>query len=482
VGNGWAEVAETHTAAVFFVGDLAFKVKKPVRLAFVDLRDRATRRMVCEREVTLNRRLSPDVYLGVGGLALPDGAEEPAVVMRRLPADRRLSRLVIEGSPLATRAVTDVARLLADFHERQPPCQAAGDRTPRMRRSWHRLLGEPGLSAGRIGAVTRRCRWLADRYLDGREPLFRERAGAGRVRDGHGDLQADDIFILDDGPRLLDCLEFDDDLRVDDVLLDVCFLAMDLERLGAPDLARRFLADYRTLTGETHPASLEHHFVAYRAVVRAAVSAIRRAQAGAGRDEGVVERLMDIAQGHLLRALPVLLLVGGLPGSGKTTLADEVARRRGWVVLSSDDVRRESRCPGEPVGWEAGSYTPAVTEAVYAELLRRAGLALERGDSVVLDASWRSAGNRAAARELARRTASLALEVRCTCPDAVAAARLESRTGSSSQATPDVRRRMREVFADWPESVEVRGDEGSADQALARLDEAVMAAAQAQGR
>src|SRR5213079_1977590 len=108
---------------------------------------------------------------------------------------------------------------------------------------------------------------LACRFLAGRGPLFDARIRDGRIVDGHGDLLANDIFCLDDGPRILDCLEFDDRLRFGDVLLDIGFLAMDLERLGRLDLARAFLAAYREASAETHPRSLEHHYIAYRALV-----------------------------------------------------------------------------------------------------------------------------------------------------------------------------------------------------------------------
>ena len=106
----------------------------------------------------------------------------------------------------------------------------------------------------------------------------RQRIAEGRAVDGHGDLLADDIFCLDDGPRILDCIEFDEALRLGDGLSDVAFLAMDLEHLGRPDLAQRFLDAYREATADVWPSSLEHHHVAYRAQVRAKVAAIRAAQ------------------------------------------------------------------------------------------------------------------------------------------------------------------------------------------------------------
>ena len=157
---------------------------------------------------------------------------------------------------------------------------------------------------------------------------------AGRARDGHGDLLADDIFLLDDGPRVLDCLEFDDALRLDDVLADVAFLAMDLERLGRPDLAERFLAAYRAASGDTWPSSLAHHHIAYRAQVRAKVSAIR-AEQGVPDSADKAQALLRLALAHLEAGRVRLVLVGGLPGTGKSTARSRHRRgeRRGRPAL-----------------------------------------------------------------------------------------------------------------------------------------------------
>jgi hypothetical protein len=156
---------------------------------------------------------------------------------------------------------------------------------------------------------------LAARYLAGRRLLFDRRITECRALDGHGDLLADDIFLLDDGPRVLDCVEFDDRLRWGDALADVAFLAMDMERLARQDLAERFLAAYREHAGDTWPASLAHHHIAYRAQVRAKVGAIRAAQ---GDDPAVAEarRLLALSRRHLEAGAVRLVLVGGYPALG----------------------------------------------------------------------------------------------------------------------------------------------------------------------
>ena len=223
---------------------------------------------------------------------------------------------------------------------------------------------------------------LAMRYLDGRGPLFAARAAAGLVRDGHGDLIADDIFCLPDGPRVLDCLEFDDRLRYVDVLDDVAFLAMDLERIGAPELARRFLDWYAEFSQTPTVASLEHHYIAYRAFVRAKVACLAADQ-GVDHAASRAVMLTDLALRHLRSGAVTLLVVGGMPGAGKTTLCTALAQRLGWTLLRSDQVRHELFDANA-----ADRYSATATAATYAELLRRGRAALSLGASVILDATW----------------------------------------------------------------------------------------------
>ena len=467
-------MAETHSAVVFFVGDRAYKLKKPVDLGFLDFRSRQERQAVCHREVELNRRLAPDVYLGVADVLDPSGELcDHLVVMRRMPADRRLSALVTAGADVDDE-LWRLAHLLASFHagaERGPAADEAaraGALAARWADNTASLLAHARsvVATGAVELVQR----LAERYLAGRGPLFDRRITDGRACDGHGDLLADDVFCLDDGPRVLDCIEFDDRLRYGDVLADVAFLAMDLERLGRPDLARRFLAAYREHAGDAWPASLAHHHVAYRAQVRAKVAAIR---AGQGDRPSAAEagRLLALAHRHLEAGRVRLVLVGGLPGTGKSTLADGLGRSLGSVVLRSDEVRKErAGLPPDrpsPAAFGEGIYAPDATADTYGELLRRAGVALELGETVVLDASWTDAGWRAKARSVAEQHHADLVELRCVAPAAVAARRMRERAAGGrdpSDATPEVAAALAAVEAPWPSAavIDTTGGTGPA--------------------
>ena len=240
--RAYAAVAETHSAVVFFAGERACKMKKPVDLGFLDFTRPGARAAACRREVELNRRFAPDVYLGVAAIHGPDGRVcDHLVVMRRMPAARRLSTLVRAGVPVGG-PLRQVARVLAAWHAVAPrSAQISAQGSPdAVWARWEASIRQLRGLAGRLPELVAadEAERLAGRFIAGREALFEERIGGGYIVDGHGDLLADDIFCLDDGVRILDCLDFDDRLRWVDALDDAAFLAMDLERIGAPGPGR----------------------------------------------------------------------------------------------------------------------------------------------------------------------------------------------------------------------------------------------------
>ena len=463
-----AAVAETHSGVVFFLGDRAYKAKKAVDLGFLDFRTLAARRLACHREVELNRRLAPDVYLGVADVVGPDGEVcEHLVVMRRLPDDRRLSVLARDGVDLEA-AVGEIADLMAAFHARAGCPVAAGEAAAvsSVTARWGQLVElarrhSSASSIGELDVVETRAR----RYLDGRGSLFEERVQAGRARDGHGDLLADDIFVLDDGVRILDCLDFDESLRCGDVLADVAFLAMDLEHLGRAEAAAKLLDHYRRRTDDDWPASLAHHYIAPRALVRAGVSFVRAGQGDAG--AGARARsFLTLARRHLDAGTVRLVVVSGLPGTGKSTLGARVAERLEAVLLRSDDVRR--------AGADDDRYSAGAVDRTYGELLTQAAALLARGRNVVLDATCRAPSHRLAVEALARAEVAELTVLECRAPDVVADRRIEERqrAGSDpSEATVEVAAALRASWQPW--------DRATAIDTTAGIDASIAAAMRA---
>ncbi len=450
----------THLSEVFLSSNRAYKLLRPVETTFVDFRDRATRLEAARREYELNRRLSPDVYLGLADVIENDELVDRLIVMDRLPADRQLDRLL--NDPALLDHLREVARLVASFHAGQPPVTGSSASAvagaDALRRNWadHFRVLEP--MAGNVIPIEefRRARRLVERFISGRTALFGERIEQGWIRDGHGDLRCEHVFCLDDGPRLIDCLAFNDEFRIGDVLNDVAFLAMDLHRLAGPGAAMWFVERYDEFCNEHHPSSLAHHYVAYRAYVRAKVAAIRFSQ---GDEDALaeVEEYHRLALQHLEVGRPRLILVGGGAGVGKSTVAEHLADRLAATWLRADEVRKNlaGASSGEHRfdGFEEGLYDPKFSDRVYRDLLAKAELLLERGESVVLDASWGAETRRNWARHVGRRTSSTVVELLCRAPAGVARQRIVERMATvynPSDATPEIAERIQESFDPWP--------------------------------
>jgi aminoglycoside phosphotransferase family enzyme/predicted kinase len=460
--SGPTAITETHVSVVVFVGDRAYKLKKPVAPGFLDYSTREARERACHEEVRLNRRFAPDVYLGVADVHGPGGEVcDHLVVMRRMPDERRLATLASAGADVDD-AIWGVARRMAATHAASPtsPEIAATATVEAVGGRWEDSFTTMRPLVGVVldEAASVRVESLARRYLAGRAPLFDARIRDGRIRDGHGDLLAEDIFCLDDGPRILDCIDFDPRLRWGDVLADVAFLAMDLERLGRLDLAERFLAAYRELSGETWPRSLAEHYLAYRAHVRTKIQCLRHAQGDPGAAAGAGP-LLDLARRHLERGQVCLVLVGGLPGSGKTTLAAALGEAGVGVVISSDETRKElaglASNERAAAPFEEGIYRPEMTVATYERLLGRASALLGQGESVVIDATWQSARTRAAAAQVAAAAHAELAELWCAVPLTVATARLGRRRPGPSDADPAVATAIAGRLDPWPSAIVV---------------------------
>ncbi len=460
---GWhPRIAETHTGMVFLVGDRAYKIKKPVLTDFLDFSTVERRESACADEVALNRRLAPDSYLGVAHFTDADGVAEPVIVMRRHPDELRLATMVIRDEPVEDHLAA-VAVILARFHAaaaRSREVDAQG-RVDAIAARWQENLvelqryaerGDAGIDADIVAEIER----LSTQFITGRSVMFARRIGDHKIVDGHADLRADDIFCLPDGPALLDCLEFDDCLRYVDVVDDAAFLAMDLEFLGRTDLAEMFKRRYVKSSGDDAPDSLWHFYIAYRAVVRAKVDCIRHEQ----QDEGAVadaRRHLAIARDHLRAAAVRLILVGGGPGSGKTTLSRALADEIGAHVISTDDVRAEMVRLGEIAGTpgvlDEGLYTGENIDAVYDGVLRRAHLSLCEGRSVVLDGTWQDPRHRALARSMAADSGAVEIEFACTAPLDATVARVKDRVQTTSQVTPEITVALADRGDDvWPDA------------------------------
>ena len=457
------ELRETHISWVLLAGELAFKLKKPLHLPFLDYGTLERRHELCREEVRLNSRLAPDVYRGVRAI-VPAGdglriagdddpaAIEYAVEMRRYADESTLDRRLAAGAA-GEPEVRDVARRLARFHADAaipPEPERAVPALEAMLDENFATLGELAVDPAALDDARR----LADAFLTGRRAELARRARSGSVRDGHGDLRAEHV-VLERGIEIVDCVEFDPALREIDVALDLAFLAMDLRRLDER-LARALVTAYREADGAPGDDALLGFFAAQRALIRAKVALVRAGQvsgADADRRSADAARLLELAGrlGWAVRLGPIAVVCGGA-ATGKSTLAAALGARSGARVLSSDVVRKE--LVGIPPTTRApqSAYSAEMNRQTYLELGRRAAAE----EPVVVDATFRYAADRQTfAAAAAGAAAEGAIWIECRAPAAVIARRAAARSSQPDRVSDADAAIATRQLAEWEPLTEI---------------------------
>jgi aminoglycoside phosphotransferase family enzyme/predicted kinase len=452
------EVVETHISWVLLAGDYAYKLKKPVRLPFLDFSSLEARRRFCEEELRLNRRTAPELYLEVvpivrtgQGPAL-DGAGEPieyAVKMRRFAASALADRMAREGA-LGAPQVDAIAAALAAFHAAVPragPGEAFGSAAQVTAQAHDNFEQIAALGPG----DAHRARLERLRAWTGREgarlgPAFEARRAAGFVRECHGDLHLGNIAF--EGARALpfDCIEFDPALRWIDVMSEVAFLVMDLHAHALSGLAWRLLGAWLEASGDYEGLRLLRFYSVYRAMVRAKIACIR----GDARESG---RYLELAEELARPGRPALLLMHGVSGSGKTTLSQAMLERLGAVRVRSDVERKRLHglAPLERTGagLDAGIYDLEASERTYARLGELARAVLEAGYAAIVDAAFLRRAQRDRLRRLAREQGVRLLLATCTASEEALLARVSRRAAGASDASDAGLAVLEQQLAGW---------------------------------
>ncbi len=449
------QCVQTHLSWVLLAGDFAYKIKRPVHYPFVDFTDPLARERMCREELRLNARFAPQLYLSVEPVRTGDGGArfggtgEPiewAVRMRRFDRSAELDRLV-ESDDVAAADMAAFGAALAARHDTLPVDDqtAACEIVERTARTLQANVREARASLGAVGLKLPDdgvAGELDRRFISSIGSLS-QRALAGRVRECHGDLHLSNIVRLDGELVAFDCLEFDPALRWLDVADDVAFLLADLAGYGRRDLARAFLQGYLDASGDFDLLEVVDLFAAHRALVRAKVLAIRAATADAASSR---ERVLGRCRGYLSVAAEalapregMLVLVGGVSGSGKTWLSARMAERLGGLHLRSDLERKRlaglSPTANSRSAPGAGLYTPEWSERTYDRLLRAAGHALSSGRMAFVDATFQEA---AAARRFAHLAAERGVaccRLECTAPESVLRERILRRRAEGGDAS-----------------------------------------------
>ncbi len=471
------QLEETHISRVLLGAREVWKLKKPVNFGFLDFSTSEKRHIACEAEVALNRRLAPEVYVGVIPITRDEAGRHAfagkgrtvdwAVLMQRLPDSHRLDRRLADGH-LTKSQLESLARKLADFHSRArsdahtAAFGTVGAVAENVRANFDAVRAKLSTVLSEEQALELENRQSA--FLRDNAGLFAERIHQGHVRDGHGDLRLGQIYLDETGnASILDCIEFNERYRCGDVAADIAFLSMDLAAHGRVDLSELFLAAYVEASQDFDLYRVVDFYESYRACVRGKVALLTAADdeiqpAARLRAEEEARRYFLLALATLRRNLtpPVLVAVGGLMASGKSTLATRLGLEMAAPVLSSDRTRKHllrahptQRLADEI---EKGSYAPEMTSRVYREIFRLARTVLSTGRSILVDASFRSRKHREALREAAHNQGAGFLFLECRADVETLKRRLRERALGPSIS--DGREELLDAFAQGWEAVE----------------------------
>jgi len=467
------ELIQTHISCVFIAGDFVYKLKKAVHFSFLDCTDIATRRHLCDEEIRLNRRLAPDVYLGrfpivrrgedfvLGKLSEePHDAADYVIKMRRLPADaildKRLARHEVDVATI--HALADV---IVKFFRTASSAHAT--KYAMASSLWRLVIGElmdaealvgDTITSDQLAVIDKFCRG----FLTSHWQLLNARAHNGFVREGHGDLRCEHICIEGAKISIFDCVEFSEKLRTCDIASEIGFLTMDLDRLGAPELGDELVAVIAEATADTDLARLIPFYQCYRAVIRGVVETLRSREAEVGERERAGARELartcfQLASGYATAATPAILVVCGLSGSGKSTVAKALHHRLGFPIISSDLMRKKLEAiPADENAadaYRAGIYSMPHIDKTYAAMFEEAKHTLGEGVGVILDATFQFRAHRERARQLAEQMKTPILFLECCAEDGEIRRRLierQRKEHNPSDATVEVYLRQLNEF------------------------------------
>jgi aminoglycoside phosphotransferase family enzyme/predicted kinase len=431
------ERVETHISWVLLAGAFAFKIKKPVRLGFLDFGSLPARRHFCDEELRLNRRMAPTLYIAVlpirdsaDGITLEGGGAivEYALKMHRLPPNALASERLAAGTLEASHLACFAARLAAFHREAPVAATASGHGTPeRVHADMLQVLDALAalVDPAAADAVDAVRRWV-DAQAPRLAPQWRRRLAEGRVREVHGDLHLDNIVVLEDVVTAFDCIEFDAELRWIDVMNDTAFAVMDLLARGRRDLAFGFLNTYLELGGDHDGITVLRHAIVYRALVRSLVAALRERERVARVGPSSADYLR-LAQVQARDGQPRLLITHGLPGSGKSWLTQQLLERVGAMRVRSDVER--ARLPG-PRG-----HGESDNERTYVRLAELARTSLCAGYPTIVDATFLERAQRDRLRTLAAESGVPFSILDCQAPIALLRERVRARSALGGDAS-----------------------------------------------
>lgn len=458
------ELEETHISWLILTDDFVYKIKKPVVFDFLDFGTLDKRKFYCDEEIRLNKPWAPGLYIDVVPITL-DGdqprfsgsgeAIEYAVRMHRFDEDMRLDRQLEQGK-LSAQDMRELAAKIAVRHTEAPIVEH--DRRNKVFEltkefMWDNFEALDGFIDPRMLDSIKD--WTGSELRDV-EPILWQRIDDGFVRDCHGDLHLANLVRLPDGITTFDCIEFNPDFRHIDVICDIAFLIMDLVERKRRDLAAHFLNRYLEASGDYGGVAVLSLFFVYRCLVRAKVAVIRSQERdnASARDDDINEACdyCAMAMRQIANRVPVLVIMCGLSGSGKTFVSGQLMAGLPAIRVRSDIERKRMFALGEREasgsGLSEGIYTGQVSGEVYARLFAFARTILDTGHNVILDATFLRKSDRDAALAVAGRCDCPAVIIEVTASKEVMRRRIRQRQGNladASEANLDVLEHQLEI-------------------------------------
>jgi aminoglycoside phosphotransferase family enzyme/predicted kinase len=449
---GLVERIETHISIIFLVGDRAYKMKKALELPYVDFSTAKIRYDACREEVALNRETAPGLYVGVRRITRSDAGSlefdgkgplvDSVVEMTRFAQEQLLDRMAVAGR-LTPELMTATARMIALYH-RRAPVVCSGNGAANIAAVLD--INDAGFATSQVfgGTEVKKLSETFRSRLKRYRQLLDDRALSGKVRRCHGDLHLRNICLLEGKPCLFDCIEFNLAIATIDVLYDLAFLLMDLWHRSFARLANLVMNRYLDETDDEEGVCLLPFFMAIRATVRAHVTATQAEEPGqdTGTLIGEARSYFDLAHSLLQDRPPRLVAIGGLSGSGKTTVADGLAAKIGAApgarIVESDRIRKSLHGVSAETRLPVSAYHPDVSTRVYREMARHAGPVLSVGGTVVADAVFDDPGNRRLMETVAAETNARFQGIWLEADAKVLWQRVHDRVGGPSDATTGI--------------------------------------------
>lgn len=454
------QLLQTHISYVALTGTYAYKVKKPVNFGFLDFSTLDKRKFYCEEELRLNKRLCPDMYLDVLPITQKDGTlelngdgtiVEYALKMKEFPQEDIMANMLQQGK-INEDTIDHLCTILVDFYNAQAPSEEIikfGEaQAVKQNIDENFDQTKPMINI----TVPKETYWYireaSTKFFERERKVFGRRMKEGRIYDCHGDLHSGNIVVTRDKIHIFDCIEFNDRFRFCDVASDIGFLAMDLDVLNYPYLSSYLVQQYVEKSGDTSISSVLNFYKSYRAFVRGKVHGfqLNDPHIDLEKKNSIIEtakKYFDLSHYYaalfshdLQKTKPLMFLVSGLSGTGKSTIARKIAVDYHAMQINTDVVRKElagiDQFERHHDQFNTGLYDPKNVDDTYEKVMERAAMFLKKRENVVLDATFQKKKYRDMAHHVAAKCHAHLLMIQCVCPDVIVKKHLEDRVKKKS--------------------------------------------------